>query len=325
MLSKQDFINKQMIFINSDEFRNIYLANNNLIIKQDEKIIQQISCARIFVIFVVGDCTWTTKIIDELLNYNITIVFLNYALKPKFVINNQLAGNFLLREQQYGSDYDIYIARWIVNNKCQNQLSLLKSIRSKSDKVRQSIWYISSQITSISQCTNDESLRWIEGNIAKNFFSAYFEDQWWYARMPRTRIDILNMMLDIWYTYLFNIVDACLGLWWFDIYRWVYHKAWYQRKSLVCDIMEPFRCIIDHALQKAYNLWQIDEKDFKINNGEYTLTREKRNVYTKVFLEALMNHKEDIYVYTRQYYLMIIQKDFMKLPTFYIDKIDNKW
>jgi CRISPR/Cas system-associated endonuclease Cas1 len=30
--------------------------------------------------------------------------------------------------------------------------------------------------------------------------------------------------------------------------------------------MEPFRCIVDKVILKAYNLKQIDEKDFKFEN-----------------------------------------------------------
>ena len=51
--------------------------------------------------------------------------------------------------------------------------------------------------------------------------------------------------MDIGYTYLFNFIDALLRLYGFDTYLGFYHKEFYQRKSLVCDVVEPFRCIID--------------------------------------------------------------------------------
>jgi CRISPR-associated protein Cas1 len=62
-----------------------------------------------------------------------------------------------------------------------------------------------------------------------------------------------------------------LRLYGFDVYKGFYHKLFFNRKSLASDIMEPFRCVIDKALLKAFNLKQINEKDFKIVDGRYVL------------------------------------------------------
>ena len=59
------------------------------------------------------------------------------------------------------------------------------------------------------------------------------------------------MTLDIGYTMLFNIVDAMLQIYGFDTYYGVFHRCFYMRKSLVCDIMEPMRPIIDYEIRKA--------------------------------------------------------------------------
>jgi len=82
------------------------------------------------------------------------------------------------------------------------------------------------------------------------------------GRYPRTKIDKNNLLLDMGYTFLFHFIETLLCLYGFDLYEGFYHKRFYQRKSLVCDVQEPFRCIIDEALKKAYNLGRISEKDF---------------------------------------------------------------
>ena len=84
----------------------------------------------------------------------------------------------------------------------------------------------------------------------------YFDNVQWNGRKPRIKSDYVNVVLDIGYTMLFNIVDAMLQVYGFDTYYGVFHKCFYMRKSLVCDIMEPIRPIIDYEVRKAINLGQ---------------------------------------------------------------------
>ena len=93
----------------------------------------------------------------------------------------------------------------------------------------------------------------------------------WIGRYPRTKIDKNNLLLDMGYTFLFHFLKALLLLYGFDIYEGFYHRRFYQRKSLVCDIEEPFRAIIDEAMRKSFNLGQIKDSDFGFANGQYFL------------------------------------------------------
>ena len=93
----------------------------------------------------------------------------------------------------------------------------------------------------------------------------------WMGRYPRTKIDKNNLLLDMGYTFLFHFLEALLLLYGFDIYEGFYHRRFYQRKSLVCDIEEPFRAIIDEAMRKSFNLGQIKNSDFGFTNGQYFL------------------------------------------------------
>lgn len=42
-----------------------------------------------------------------------------------------------------------------------------------------------------------------------------------------------------------------------DVYCGVLHTMFYMRKSLVCDVMEPFRVIVDEQVKKSLNLGQF--------------------------------------------------------------------
>ena len=74
----------------------------------------------------------------------------------------------------------------------------------------------------------------------------------------------------------------------FDVYKGIYHQCFYQRKSLVCDIVEPFRVLIDWALRKAYKLNRIDESDFYKEHHQYKLLYKKSEKYIGIFMESIL-------------------------------------
>ncbi len=127
------------------------------------------------------------------------------------------------------------------------------------------------------------------------------------GRKPRCKIDIYNLLFDIGYTYLFNFIEANLELYGFDTYYGFFHKLFYQRKSLVCDLMEPFRCIIDLRIRKSFSLKQINPQEFECRNGQYFVKREFYKKYSQLFLKEILLYKEDIFLYIQSYY-----RSFMK-------------
>jgi CRISPR-associated protein Cas1 len=146
----------------------------------------------------------------------------------------------------------------------------------------------------------------LEGSAGKFFFQNYFKEMDWKRRLPRAKIDITNYLMDTGYTMLFNFTEAMLGIYGFDAYRGFYHKLFFQRKSLACDLMEPFRCVIDRQIVKSHNLGQIKADDFKVNKGIYSLGFEEQKKYAGLFAEAIMDHKEEIFCYVRDYYYFLM-------------------
>ncbi len=302
MLSYDDFSEKQLVVISADEYKNLSLQAWNLIIKQEDVVKQKFSCSKIFSLYIIGDCTITTKLIDELLGYWISVYFLWAHLKPKFIVGNQLEGNYLLRNKQYQAVNDLDIAKRIIEQKVANQIALLKELRSKSEDSKRAIKLAQAILIKINTIESSDSLRWLEWTVSKLFFSQYFAEQWRYKRLPRTKVDVINFLLDMWYSFLYSFLEANLQLYGFDTYKWVYHTLFFERKSLVCDLVEPFRCIIDRALRKAYNLWQINEKDFQFKQGQYQIDWSKRQDYIKIFFMAILEQKQDIFQYVKWYY-----------------------
>jgi len=92
-----------------------------LVVYENKKIVDQLPCAKIFCVYVIGDCTITTKIIAKLLRYQISVYLLTEFLFPRCVIGSQLEGNYILREKQYKNEDVLSFAKQLVKNKIANQ------------------------------------------------------------------------------------------------------------------------------------------------------------------------------------------------------------
>lgn len=318
MISRDDMSQKQLLVIFSDELKHVSLKNDNIIIKENGAIRNQMSCSKLLCVCIIGDCTMTTKVIEKLLHYGASVSCLGSNLKQRFSIGMWLEGNYVLRQKQYNmAGWQVITARTIVQNKIANQWLLLQEIRDKSPELKATIMKIKELHDKVEQQNHPDSIRGLEGNASKLFFGNYFGEIGRYKRMPRTRNDIINFVLDIGYSMLFNFVDANINLYGFDSYKGVYHTQFFERKSLVCDLMEPFRCIIDRQTKKSYNLGQIKEKDFRFHKNEYSLRLDKRQYYIKIMLDAILSYKKEIFEYVKLYYRAVMSEQY-DIPTFYI-------
>jgi len=143
----------------------------------------------------------------------------------------------------------------------------------------------------------------------------------WGGRKPKIKPDFINSTLDIGYTILFNLTDAMLGLYGFDVYKGVYHREFYMRKSLVCDMVEPFRPLIDWQVRKAVNLGQCKPEDFNISNGRFLLNISKNKDYTEFLMKPLLASKEQMFLYFQNFYRAVMKhKPISDFPAFRISE-----
>lgn len=309
MMSWPDFKYKQIIIHKTiGEKERLRFRADNLIIEDEEgKVLVQQSCHKIFAVFIIGDTTLISVIIKKSVAFSFPIILMNHNFKVVSRINCAAEGNTLLRRVQYSNSLDNFlIAKELIRQKIRNQSKLLGVLRYQSIEDKEILQKL--KFIDVDEAKDIHELMGIEGSASKLFFSAYFRPLGWKRREPRCKRDIYNLLLDIGYTYLFNLVEAMLCLYGFDLYQGVLHTNFYQRKSLVCDIVEPFRCIIDKRLRKAYNLGQINEEDFFFSKGQWSLEYKNQEKYTKLFVRDLMDEKENIFMYCQQYYRWLMKK-----------------
>lgn len=308
MISRDDLKNKNIILLESYQGEKLSFKNDNLVIRDNEdKIKFQHSCYKIFAIFIVGPFTITSGLLQRLNKYSISLSLFTYGFRNYLTINNGVKGNFDLRRKQYLEEDSLFVSKKIIENKIKNQSDTIKLKRDNKDL--NVINDLNNYFNQIDKINSFEELMGIEGNASKVYFKCIFDNIDWRGRKPRIKKDIQNLLLDMGYTSLFSLVECILDLFGFDLYKGNLHKEFYMRKSLVCDMVEPFRPIVDYQIRKMFNLKIINENDFYEENEMYYIKRNASKNYHHIILKELIVHKEDIYLYIRNYYRWIKMKD----------------
>ena len=309
MFTHKDIQYRTIFVINCIKGRNLRVRNGELLLEEEmeendkTKTLTKLPFQKILALFVVGNITITTPLIEKCHKYGVALVVVNSSFRPVFFWANSAEANYILHQRQYSlPKEDISIAKIIVRNKIMNQIAALRNTRRKDQNTLDALKAMEISQSFITNICDYNSLMGIEGAAAKVYFKAFYQDHEWHQRRPRAKCDALNATLDIGYTMLFNFVECFLRMFGFDLYVGVYHRMWFKRKSLVCDIMEPMRPIIDKAARTAWNRKQFSSKDFSIQKGEYILKRERNGEYCHVFFDAMIPYKTEVFKYVQSYY-----------------------
>lgn len=308
MFTLKDIESRTIFVVNCIEHeRGLRVSNGELLLEEHEeskkRTLTKFPFQKILALFVIGHISITTPLIEKCKKYNVALVVVKPNFRPVFYWADAAEANFLLRKRQHSfQETDLSVARVIVKNKICNQLQCLKKTRKRDILTLDGIHQCERGIDVIGTIGDYNSLMGIEGSVSKSFFTAYFQGLKWNGRKPRIKSDELNVTLDIGYTILFNFMEAFIRMFGFDLYVGVYHRMWFKRKSLVCDLMEPFRCLIDHATLLAFNRKQFQLNDFELERGEYRLKHAKAGEYYQVFYNALIEQRLEVFRYIQSYY-----------------------
>lgn len=311
MFTHKDIEYRSIFVVNCIENKNLRVMQGELLLENtdEKKTLTKLPFQKILAIFIIGNITITTPLIDKCTRYGIPLIVMKTNFRPVFFFSITAEANFLLRKKQYEYNKgDLLIPKVLVANKIKNQIQLLEKTRLKSTSVQKAKEQCLSLLELVADAPTYDIVMGLEGKVATLFFSAYFEPFSWQARFPRAKPDPINATLDIGYTILFNYIEAFTRMFGFDPYRGVYHQLWFKRKSLICDLVEPFRCLIDQQVRKAFNRSQCKIEDFNLIKNEYILKRERNADYTQMFYKVLIEQKNEIFRYMRQYYRCFMQQ-----------------
>lgn len=305
MISEKDLKYKTAVFLTSSDTKNLTVRNGELLITdKDGKTRTKLAFPKIAYIFAVGTCTLTTPVLEKLAQYAVPFCLMKQSLRPVLWKADMAEANYLLRKKQYEyKKEDISIAKYLIRNKIINQTRLIQRLHNSEEEVAR----LEECLYRLSAASELEILMITEAKAASVFFKKYYENINWCQRKPRIKCDELNTALDIGYTILFNFIEANLRLFGFDLYKGVLHQEWFRRKSLVCDIMEPFRCIIDKVTLLNFKEKIFYKKDFIIEQKKYNINKKKTSIYYSQYAAAIMDYKMEIFKYIRDYYRYFMQ------------------
>ena len=179
MLSEPNFIAKSIVITFPQKGDVISFKNDNLIVKNNEnKIKVQMSCYRLFALYIVGGFTITTGIIEKSKRFGFSIVMFTSGFKFYSAINYCMEGNTLLRAKQYTTNKVNEIAKAIIINKIENQRNAL--IKTRKVEYIDAIKILNGKIEKLKDSKMDNfEIMGIEGICSKVYFKRLFDNAEW--------------------------------------------------------------------------------------------------------------------------------------------------
>lgn len=320
MIGLDEYKKKQLVFVFVNEGEKLSFKNDNLIVKsKDGETKHQSTCWRISALFVIGSITITSGLIERSHKFCFPIFLMKQSLRTYDVIGFKSQGNTQLRLVQYTYE-GIDIAKHLTHNKIVNQRQALLKQRYRGDEVNEVIAQLKKYADSVYNANSLQEIMGVEGSAARQYFRYHFNNCEWKGRQPRIKRDYVNATLDLGYSLLFNFVESLLYYFGFDVYVGVMHREFYMRKSLVCDLVEPFRPLVDVCVRTAISRQQCSEEDFYIQNGAYKLDWQHNKEYILFLLKPLIQNKDEMFRFVRDYYRAFSQqKPVSDYPTFILE------
>lgn len=268
----------------------ISYKNRFLVVKQDidEKYIHLSEIDTIIVDSI--SVSISSYLLKELADNKINIIFCDdkhnpYGELQPFYSRHNSSKKILEQVKWTNKEKDL-VWQAIVKNKILNQALLLKKIKSKQHDL------ITSYIKEVT--IGDKTNR--EGHAAKVYFNSLFG-----KNFVRGNNDKINASLNYGYAILLSTVSKEIVNNGYLTQLGIHHKNEFNPYNLACDLMEPFRIIIDSFVY--YNKDKELDSNFKLdiinifnntytfNNKKYTL-KDIIGLYVKNTLDIFNNNKE---------------------------------
>lgn len=257
---------------------------NCFLVKNDEKVFE-VSANKVDSILITTSAYISTDAIKFAVENNIDIVFLDYFGDPYGrVWHSKLGSTTLIRRRQleiYENPEGLRLAkRWVVK-KINNQIETLKLLKKNRKALRRELDGSIKEIEGYKQRLKGlrgtvegkrQTIIGLEGMASRRYFesiSKTMPEKFMFAERSRVPAkDEFNCMLNYAYGVLYSMVEkACIiaGL---DPYVGFIHADSYNKKSLVFDIIEPFRVYADRTVIKLFTTKRVKEAYFdKIPRG----------------------------------------------------------
>ena len=268
----------------------ISYKNHFLVVKQDldEKYVHLSEIDTIIVDSI--SVSISSYLLKEIADNKINIIFCDEKHNPfgelQLFYSRHNSSKKITEQIKWTSKEKDTVWSYIVKNKINNQARLLKKIKSSQSKL------VASYIEEVK--IGDKTNR--EGHAAKVYFNALFGKK--FVRGEGSSIDIA---LNYGYAILLSTVNKEIVNNGYLTQLGIHHKNEFNPYNLACDLMEPFRVIIDsfvyynkdREFDSKYKLDIINifNNTYLYNKKNYTL-KDIIMFYVKNTFEVLNNNKD---------------------------------
>ncbi|MBS3090133.1 CRISPR-associated endonuclease Cas1 [Candidatus Pacearchaeota archaeon] len=266
---------------------------NRFVIKTKEKE-EEYSADQVDQIIISSPSSLSEGVVKLATEKNIDIVFTSFYGKPfARIYPCTLGGTTLTRREQAKAYFDergIILVKEILKAKLKNQLFLIKRLSKTRNKIfSPEIQILEENLIKIDKINdkNIDSIRDIllgyEGYGASVYFQCLNKICPLKNRDPEGQ-DIFNMSLNYGYGILYSEVERACILSGLDPYLGFLHMDRYGKPSMVLDMVEQFRAVIDRAIITLFVQKRLSEEDIEIIGEGKLLTKEAR---TKIIEEVM--------------------------------------
>lgn len=225
-------------------------------------------------IAIFGNVQISSQALAMLLEKGIDISYFSYSGKYLGHTASDTSKNIFLRMQQYDCYEDIErrndIARAIVANKIENQISVISGWKWKDDfDWKADVEDMRRHMATLPEKKTQMEMMGVEGICSNIYFHSYAGmfscDFKFEKRSRRPPKNPINVLLSLGYTLLTKEVTNVLAAQSFETYLGLLHGIRYGRQSLGLDLVEEFRQpVIDRLVLKVFNKGMMSKFDFEL-------------------------------------------------------------
>jgi CRISPR-associated protein Cas1 len=286
-----------------------HLENATLRIDVDHEKKLQVPLHHLSSVVCFGNVMVSPGLMHQLADDGKSLVLLTENGRFKARLEGPVSGNILLRQAQHqragDAPFALNFARSCIAGKIKNSRQvLMRAARDAGNTVdEQSLTRtaddLAASLRALATVADLDALRGVEGEAARNYFSAinqvikppYRGDFTFAGRTRRPPLDALNALLSFLYSMLTNDCRSaleCVGL---DPQLGFLHAVRPGRAALALDLMEEFRPFsADRLALTLINRAQITSQDFDHREGGAVMLNEKGR---KVVVIAYQERKQE--------------------------------
>ncbi len=243
---------------------------------------QKIPLEGVDALVLMGNAQITTQTLDACVQRGVRVVALKKSGSVRFTVNGMTGGNVHLRSAQYGAVMDemksLELAKIIVAAKLANSGVVVgRWSRDERDEVAsgqlaERSEMIRSRIPKLSETTNSDQVRGLEGDAARIYFGVVAEilssgPLRFSTRTRRPPRDPVNAMLGFCYGLLVTECIGALESVGLDYQMGFFHRPRAGRPSLALDLAEEFRAMTDRFVVALVRRRQVKREQFTETPG----------------------------------------------------------